>query len=90
MILPWLIVGGSESSLVVAGHSTAAGSCIKLLIEAMLDFALVAGFLSAIGFLVWVTGRLVFGVTPMPDWVFRFQAQLEAKKQEFLGTLAAF
>jgi len=33
---------------------------IKLLIEAMLDFALVAGFLSAIGFLVSVTGRLVF------------------------------
>jgi hypothetical protein len=32
----------------------------KLLIEAMLDFALVAGFLSAIGFLVSVTGRLVF------------------------------
>jgi hypothetical protein len=33
---------------------------IKLLIEAMRDFALVAGFLSAIGFLVSVTGRLVF------------------------------
>ena len=33
---------------------------IKLLIEAILDFALVAGFLSAIGFLVSVTGRLVF------------------------------
>ena len=33
---------------------------IKLLIEATLDFALVAGFLSAIGFLVSVTGRLVF------------------------------
>jgi hypothetical protein len=33
---------------------------IKLLIEAMLDFALVAGFLSAIGFLVSITGRLVF------------------------------
>jgi hypothetical protein len=33
---------------------------IKLFIEAMLDFALVAGFLSAIGFLVSVTGRLVF------------------------------
>jgi hypothetical protein len=32
----------------------------RLLIEAMLDFALVAGFLSAIGFLVSVTGRLVF------------------------------
>jgi hypothetical protein len=32
----------------------------ELLIEAMLDFALVAGFLSAIGFLVSVTGRLVF------------------------------
>jgi len=32
----------------------------KLLTEAMLDFALVAGFLSAIGFLVSVTGRLVF------------------------------
>jgi hypothetical protein len=32
----------------------------KLLIEAMLDFALVAGFLSAIGFLVSITGRLVF------------------------------
>jgi hypothetical protein len=33
---------------------------IEFLIEAMLDFALVAGFLSAIGFLVSVTGRLVF------------------------------
>jgi len=33
---------------------------IARLIEAMLDFALVAGFLSAIGFLVSVTGRLVF------------------------------
>jgi hypothetical protein len=33
---------------------------IKLLVEGMLDFALVAGFLSAIGFLVSVTGRLVF------------------------------
>ena len=33
---------------------------IKLFIEAMLDFALVAGFLSAIGFLVSITGRLVF------------------------------
>jgi hypothetical protein len=33
---------------------------IELLIEAMLDFALVAGFLSATGFLVSVTGRLVF------------------------------
>jgi hypothetical protein len=32
----------------------------KFLIEATLDFALVAGFLSAIGFLVSVTGRLVF------------------------------
>jgi hypothetical protein len=33
---------------------------IELLVEAILDFALVAGFLSAIGFLVSVTGRLVF------------------------------
>jgi hypothetical protein len=33
---------------------------IELLIEAMLDFASVAGFLSAIGFLVSVIGRLVF------------------------------
>jgi hypothetical protein len=33
---------------------------IELLIEAMLDFALVAGFLSAIGFLVSVTSRWVF------------------------------
>jgi hypothetical protein len=33
---------------------------IKFLIEAMLDFALVAGFLSAIGFLVSVTDRLMF------------------------------
>jgi hypothetical protein len=33
---------------------------IELLIEAILDLALVAGFLSAIGFLVSITGRLVF------------------------------
>jgi hypothetical protein len=33
---------------------------IELLIEATLDFALVAGFLSALGFLVSITGRLVF------------------------------
>jgi hypothetical protein len=33
---------------------------IELLIEAMLDFALVAGFLSAIGFLVSGIERLVF------------------------------
>jgi hypothetical protein len=33
---------------------------IAHLVEAMLDFALIAGFLSALGFLVSVAGRLVF------------------------------
>jgi hypothetical protein len=33
---------------------------IKRWMEAMLDFALLAGFLSALGFLVSVTGRLIF------------------------------
>jgi hypothetical protein len=33
---------------------------VTRLIEAMLDFGLVTGFLSAVGFLVSVTGRLVF------------------------------
>jgi hypothetical protein len=33
---------------------------ITHLIEAMLDLALLAGFISAIGFLVSLTGRLVF------------------------------
>jgi hypothetical protein len=32
----------------------------KLFIETLLDLALMAGLLSAIGFLVSVTGRLVF------------------------------
>jgi hypothetical protein len=64
------MIGAQRGALRTSGFNPATQSSLmkhrkktdpnRLLIEAMLDFALVAGFLSAIGFLVSVTGRLVF------------------------------